>query len=226
MSEPLVTASFAAERRRLVGEVDWPRMEATRLSGGTSGVRAQAFATLVSAFRADPVERWLYPGDQEYETFFPGFLAAFGGEAFTQGTVWRLDDFAAVALWLPPSAEPDADEIVRVLMTTVDQARHRDTMAALEEMDAEHPRYPHWYLPWFGVEANLQGAGLGGALMVECLRAVDETGLPAYLETPNPRTITFYERYGFRVIGSTHTTDCPVITFMLREAEAVQHGAQ
>ncbi len=123
--------SHAAEGRWLVGDVDWRRMEATRLSGGTSGERAQAFATLVSAFRADPVERWLYPGDQEYETFFPGFLAAFGGEAFTQETVWRLDDFAAVALWLPPSAEPDADEIVRVLMTTVDRARHRDTMAAL-----------------------------------------------------------------------------------------------
>ena len=67
-----------------------------------------------------------------------------------------------------------------------------------------------------GVEARAQGSGLGGTLMVNCLRAVDETGLRAYLETPNPRTISFYERYGFRVTGSTYT-DCPVITFMLRE---------
>ena len=100
---------------------------------------------------------------------------------------------------------------------TTDEARHGDTMACLEQMDAAHPRYPHWYLPWFGVEATAQGSGLGGTLMVNCLRAVDETGLRAYLETPNPRTISFYERYGFRVTGSTHTADCPVITFMLRE---------
>jgi GNAT superfamily N-acetyltransferase len=92
-------------------------------------------------------------------------------------------------------------------------------MAALEQMAAAHPRSPHWYLPWFGVTASSQGSGLGGALMVDCLRVVDETGLPAYLETPNARTISFYERYGFQVTGSTHTRDCPVITFMLRAGE-------
>jgi GNAT superfamily N-acetyltransferase len=192
-------------------------MEATRLSGGTQEDQARTFATLLSAFRLDPVERWLYPDERDYDQFFPSFLAAFGGEAFAHDTVWRLDDFSAVALWLSPSVEPDADEIVRVLMTTVDEARHWDTMAALEQMDAAHPRYPHWYLPLFGVEARAQGSGLGGTLMLDCLRAVDETGLPAYLETPNPRTISFYERYGFRVTGSTHTPHCPVITFMLRE---------
>ena len=196
-------------------------MVVTRLSGGTAEDQAKTFATLLSAFRADPVERWLYPDEHDYDEFFPAFLAAFGGEAFAHDTVWQLDDFAAVALWLAPGADPDADEIVRVLMTTVDEARHGDTMACLEQMDAAHPRYPHWYLPWFGVEARAQGSGLGATLMVNCLRAVDETGLRAYLETPNPRTISFYERYGFRVSGSTHTADCPVITFMLREPPPV-----
>ncbi len=83
-------------------------------------------------------------------------------------------------------------------------------------------KYPHWYLPWFGVGARVQGSGLGATLMVDCLRAVDETGLPAYLETPNPRTISFFERFGFRVTGSTESRDCPVITFMLREPESSQ----
>ena len=192
-------------------------MEATHLSGASREDRTKAFATLLSAFRADPVERWLYPDEQDYDEFFPAFLAAFGGEAFAHDTVWRLDDFAAVALWLPPNTEPDAGEIVRVLMTTVDESRHSDTMAAIEQMDAAHPQFPHWYLPWFGVDARWQGTGLGGTLLSECLRAVDETELPAYLETPNPRTISFYEQHGFRVTGSTRTADCPLITFMLRE---------
>jgi GNAT superfamily N-acetyltransferase len=198
-------------------------VEATRLSRGSREDRAKTFATLLSAFRADPVERWLYPDERDYDEFFPAFLAAFGGEAFAHDTVWLLDDFAAVALWLSPSTEPDADEIVRVLMTTVDESRHGDTMAALEQMDAAHPRYPHWYLPWFGVDARLQGTGLGGMLLTDCLCAVDETELPAYLETPNPRTISFYERHGFRVTGSTRTADCPLITFMLREPNPGPH---
>ena len=180
------------------------------------------YATLLSAFRADPVERWLYPDEHDYEEFFPAFLAAFGGAAFAGDTVWRLDDFAAVALWLPPGVEPDADGIVEALISTVDKVRHDETLAALEQMEAAHPRYPHWYLPWFGVEARMQGSGLGATLMADCLRAVDETGLAAYLETPNPRTISFYERCGFRVTGSTRSRDCPVITFMSREPVSSQ----
>lgn len=192
-------------------------VKATRVSGATPEERDKAFATLLSAFRADPVERWLYPGDDEYAEQFPLFLAAFGGEAFVHDTVWQLDDFAGVAWWFPPQTEPDGDEVVRVLMTTVDRSRHGDTMLALEQMGTAHPRSPHWYLPWFGVHAELQGTGRGATLMAACLEAVDETALPAYLETPNPRTIPFYERHGFQVTGSTKTEQCPEVTFMLRQ---------
>jgi GNAT superfamily N-acetyltransferase len=199
-------------------------VEATRLSRATREERAKTLATLMSAFRADPVERWLYPADNDYDKHFPEFLAAFGGPAFVHDTVWRLEDFAAVALWLPPGVNADGDEIVRVLMTTVDRSRRGDTLVAIEQMDAAHPRFGHWYLPWFGVVATLQGTGLGGTLLARCLRAVDETGLPAYLETPNPRTIAFYQRHGFQVTGTTRTEDCPPITFMLRQpSPSVQH---
>jgi GNAT superfamily N-acetyltransferase len=195
-------------------------VEVTRLSGATSEERSRTLATLLSAFRADPVERWLYPDEKDYDEHFPEFLAAFGGEAFAHDTVWRSDDYAAVAMWLPPGAEPDGDEIVRVLMTTVDRARHSETMAAIQQMDAAHPRYPHWYLPWLGVDARVQGTGLGSTLMARSLESVDDTGLPAYLETPDPLTVPFYERHGFRVIGSTRTEDCPTITFMLRKPQS------
>jgi GNAT superfamily N-acetyltransferase len=191
-------------------------VKATRVSGGTRAQRVKSFATLVSAFRADPVERWLYPGD-EYAEQFPLFLAAFGGEAFNHDTVWQVDDFAGVALWFPPETEPDGSEVVRVLRTTVDRIRLDDTLVALDQMETAHPRFPHWYLPWFGVDAELQGTGRGGRLLTACLEAVDETALPAYLETPNPRTIPFYERHGFQITGSTETDDCPPITFMLRQ---------
>ena len=47
-----------------------------------------AFATLVLAFAADPVERWLYPEAHKYLTHFPTFLSAFDGKATTG--IWRL----------------------------------------------------------------------------------------------------------------------------------------
>ena len=64
-------------------------MVVTRLSGGIPEDQAKTFATLLSAFRADPVERWLYPDEHDYDEFFPAFLAAFGGEAFPHDTVWN-----------------------------------------------------------------------------------------------------------------------------------------
>ena len=35
-----------------------------------------------------------------------------------------------------------------------------DTFAVLGQVDAAHPAYSHWYLPWFAVDTALQGRGL------------------------------------------------------------------
>lgn len=180
--------------------------------------QASVYGTLVSAFADDPVERWLYPDQRQYRAEFPRFLAAFGGRAFDEGTVWRLGAFSAVALWLPPGAEPDGDAIISVLAESVAPEQHDDTFAVLGQMAAAHPTEPHWYLPWFGVDAALQGKGLGSELMEPCLGIVDQTNLPVYLETPNPRTIPFYERHGFAVTGRAQAGACPPIVFMWRPA--------
>ncbi len=180
--------------------------------------KARAFATLVSAFRDDPVERWLYPEAEQYLTHFPEFLAAFGGKAFEEETVWRLGDFSGVAMWLPPGAASDGDAIVAVLRDTLSPTQHDDTFSVLDQMDRAHPEYPHWYLPWFGVDTADQGRGLGSELMVHCLSIIDGTHLPAYLETPNPRTISFYQRHGFQVGGEAQAGACPPIAFMSRAA--------
>jgi hypothetical protein len=60
-------------------------------------------------------------------------------------------------------------------------------------------------------------AAFGGAqLLAHGLDRVDADGLPAYLETPNPRTIPFYERHGFAVTGQARAGACPPVTCMLR----------
>jgi GNAT superfamily N-acetyltransferase len=178
----------------------------------------RAFATLLLAFAADPVERWLYPEAHQYLTHFPTFLSAFGGKAFAEKTVWRLGAFSGVALWLPPHVNLDGDAIVAVLTGTVAPPKHDDTFAVLGQMDDAHPKDPHWYLPWFGVDPIVQGRGLGGELMEHCLKVVDEDHLPAYLDSPNPRNIAFYQRFGFVVTGEAQAGACPPMISMLRHA--------
>lgn len=178
--------------------------------------QARVIATLVSAFIADPVERWLFPEPLQYLTHFPVFTAAFGGTAFEMHTAWAIEGCAAVALWIPPGAEPDAEAIVTVLKATVSVEKQEDTFSVLEQMDAAHPRDPHWYMPWLGVDCARQGAGLGATLLEQCLARVDKDHLPAFLETPNPRTVPFYERHGFVVTRVSQAGACPPMTSMLR----------
>jgi ribosomal protein S18 acetylase RimI-like enzyme len=180
--------------------------------------RARVIATIVSAFADDPVERWMFPEDDAYLAHFPAFVAAFAGEAFSRGTVHESGDRSAVAVWLPPGAVPDGEAIESVLSRGVAPAKHADTFAVLGQMDAAHPDFPHWYLPWLGVRRDLRGHGHGGELLRDGLARVDADRLPAYLETPNPRTVPFYERHGFAVVGVARAGACPPVTLMLRPA--------
>jgi ribosomal protein S18 acetylase RimI-like enzyme len=180
------------------------------------GEEQRALDVLVTAFTADPVIRWLYPDATGYLTFFSAFLRAFGGKAFTSHTVWRLGEFEAVALWFPPHVEPDGDAVIAEITQSVAPDQHADCFALLDQMGAAHPTMPHWYLPWFGVDGARQGRGIGSQLLRNCLRFVDQDHLPAYLESPNPRNIPFYERHGFEITGVSQAGACPPVYSMLR----------
>jgi GNAT superfamily N-acetyltransferase len=181
--------------------------------------RPQAISTVVAAFIDDPVERWMYPEEEEYLARFPDFVAALGGSALDEQTAWRLDEHPAVALWLAPGAEPDGDAIVKLLSETVSTDKHEDMFSVLEQMDDAHPTFAHWYLPWLAVEPRSQGEGLGARLLEQSLAIVDESRLPAFLETPNPRNIPFYKRHGFAVSSRAQAGSCPPVTSMLRAAQ-------
>jgi ribosomal protein S18 acetylase RimI-like enzyme len=192
-------------------------MSRQRFSPVAESEQGRALETLVSAFTADPVIRWLYPDAAQHRAHFPEFVAAFGGKGFAEQTVWNLGEFSAVALWLSPGTEPDGEMILTVLTETVSSEQHADTLSVVDQVGEAHPTFPHWYLPWFGVDAALQGKDIGSELMKQCLRIVDDH-LPAYLETRNPRNIPFYERHGFEVTGEARAGVCPPVAFMLRAA--------
>jgi ribosomal protein S18 acetylase RimI-like enzyme len=183
-----------------------------------ANIQASAISTIVLGFAADPMARWVWPDSSEYLRFMPQFAKAFGGRAFEHGTAYVTEGARAAALWLPPGVEPD-EAAMGAVMTQAPRPEIADDMGCVLRGMAEHsPREPHWYLPLIAADPNWIGQGLGTLLMKHALRRCDQEGVAAYLESSNPRNISFYERHGFRIIGQIQHGSSPTMTPMLRTA--------
>ena len=62
------------------------------------------------------------------------------------------------------------------------------------------PKEPHWHVGPIGVVPELQGQGVGTALLSSFLEMADQDGHFAYLETDVDRNVPLYEKFGFSVI--------------------------
>jgi GNAT superfamily N-acetyltransferase len=63
-------------------------------------------------------------------------------------------------------------------------------------------REPHWHVGPVGVDAPLQGQGIGSALLADFCVRVDREHALAYLETDKPENVRFYERFGFATVSA------------------------
>lgn len=181
--------------------------------------RAMVIDTVTLGFASDPFVRWMLPGAASYLEAFPLMIEAFGGGAIGAGSAYLADEGKAAALWIPPGLESDDDGIGEMLGANVPEDLQEDARTIFAEMDAYHPDdAPCWFLPLISADPAWLGQGLGGALMKHALRRVDEDGLPAYLESSNPRNISLYQRHGFEVLGEIQHGNSPIVTPMLRPA--------
>lgn len=69
----------------------------------------------------------------------------------------------------------------------------------MNKREARDPHEPHWHIGPIGVRPQLQGRGVGKALLKMFLTRIDDVGSPAFLETDVDRNVEFYETLGFAV---------------------------
>jgi ribosomal protein S18 acetylase RimI-like enzyme len=191
-------------------------MAVPEVKSADASIRENAIGTIVLGFAADPMARWAWPESSEYLRTMPRFVNAFGGQAFEHGTAYVTEGARAAALWLPPGVEPDEAEMGAIMEKTLRPEIAEDIGVVMKGMAEHHPLEPHWYLPVIAADPNWIGQGLGAVLMKHALRRCDEEGVAAYLESSNPRNISFYERHGFEIIGKIQSGSSPVLTPMLR----------
>jgi ribosomal protein S18 acetylase RimI-like enzyme len=89
--------------------------------------------------------------------------------------------------------------MVRIWTTALPRA-----FTMMRQRQAHDPSHAHWHIGPVGVRPDLQGHGIGKALLATFLATADEQGLPAFLETDVDRNVTLYEKFGFTVTSQQH----------------------
>lgn len=174
---------------------------------------------LHAAFRDDPVQRWLFPGERAYEGRGLANFELMVRRTLEVGVVHAGAGLEGAALWLPPGRDllerPGGTRFgwQSLLLLRSGIARGARFFSLLAR---HHPREPHWYLPVLGTAPELQGRGVGSALLRELLARSDAEGLPAYLESSKERNIPFYRSHGFEVQGELRAPGGPTVWPMLR----------
>jgi GNAT superfamily N-acetyltransferase len=185
-----------------------------------------AVAVLTSAFAEDPTWAWVFPDPALRPAQHAWLWRQFVEGARRYPWVWLSADRAATAVWVPPGGTDWSPEQEAELEEWIEQlpgeARDR-ARAAVELFEAAHPRdEPHYFLSLLGTHAAHRGKGIGFGLLADNLRAVDEAGMPAYLEASNPDNVVLYQRFGFQPHGSFVLPDGPRVVTMWREPGPVR----
>lgn len=182
-----------------------------------------ALCTVLSrAFEDDPVAAHLIPSDRRR----PAGLRAFfrlqlRKDLLPYGGVFTTEERTGAALWAPPGKP--APRGLRMLLSVVPVApyvvgRHFSrTVRSLAQIEAVHPREPHWYLATLGTDPSCQGRGIGSALLQPVLQRCDAEGVRAYLESSKESNVPFYRRHGFEVTGEVRLPGGPAVWTMWRD---------
>lgn len=177
---------------------------------------------LARAFVDDPVAAHLIPSHRRrprgLRTFFRLQLTK---DLLPHGGVFTTEDRAGAALWAPPGKPvPRGLAMLLGVLPVAPYVVGRNfsrTIRCLAQIEAIHPREPHWYLATLGTDPPRQGRGIGSALLQPVLERCDAEGVRAYLESSKEANVPFYRRQGFEVTGEVRLPGGPPVWTMWRD---------
>ncbi len=169
------------------------------------------------AFVHEPMMFWPMGSSGDVAARFAGCFASFREVALPLGLVWEAGQADAVAVWVSPEQRGGWDghpwDQPQILAVAEDGGRRYE---AFWEWVATHdPVEPSWQLDTIAVEPELQGRGIGRALIEAGLARVRADGASASLSTGTQANVAIYGRCGFRVYHEAHAPDGgPRVWFM------------
>jgi ribosomal protein S18 acetylase RimI-like enzyme len=176
-----------------------------------------AVDTLARAFADYPYTRHVIAADGHEERIrrFQELCLTRIGRVY--GRVWVADGGRAVAVWSVPGQDPSPAfaELGPVLGEL-----SGDRAAASEAADAAlapyRPEEPGWFLDTVATAPEVQGRGLGAAVLAPGIEEAERAGYPVFLETSSEANVRFYERLGFTVTAEVPLPDGGPRTWCMR----------
>lgn len=171
-------------------------------------VMQQARDVLVRSFLDDPISKFYITDCNKRLTLLTGLYQGVIRHGVQQHSVFTLPGkVRATAVWVMPGQETTSvlDMLRLSMVKTVLRVgiawafRTLSYVEIADKMRAQLAPQPHLYLYMLGVDPAYQNSGLGSQLIAPMLEKADSEHLPVYLETFNPRTLSFYKRHGFEV---------------------------
>ena len=169
---------------------------------------AEAADALSQAFHDDPLQSYTFPDPEERRRLSPAHFTAILRYGLLTGQVFTgVEQGSGAAVWMPPGVEGTPEIVEAAGLTRLPETIGAGAAGRFSRMidyaEAVHHRdmtTPHWYVMVVGVAPAFQGQGYGRAFLQPMLDRAEIEGLPCYLETTQPKNVTFYQRLGFRVL--------------------------
>jgi GNAT superfamily N-acetyltransferase len=154
---------------------------------------------IAQAFFGLPPSRWLVSDPAARRAIFPAYFRIYVEHAIASGIVHTTADRTAAAVWLPtgtglPGPPPGYDQ----RLATVTGPHYARFAAFDTALERNHPAgNAHHHLALVAVDPGHQGHGTGSMLLRAHHAALDDGGIPAYLEAATVRTRRLYQRHGY-----------------------------
>jgi len=214
---------IAAERFRVVERLDLPPGHTIVEPAPPAEVPVLA-GVLARAFVRDPMVAWPMVSDADLVARIRRMFEVVDSAFAAEGWMYRAGNGLGAMTLLPPDsddrqAEIDATIAPSVLPLAPDAGERYERLWSWIAQSVPGER--HWLLDQLAVEPAAQGRGIGAAMLRFAIERARADGLPLFLETGVRANVSFYERFGFRVMLEGDVPgDGPRIWFMRRDPRA------
>ncbi len=157
---------------------------------------------LVDGFMDNPVLAWVFQDEVTRADGIRGYVEVFRKAYGDHGVLEVEAGGEGAALWAAPGTPPLGGEDAAALVALLQRFNGERTNLVLSTLGAiVAPTEPHWYLNVIAARRGSRSRGIGARLLEPFLERADREGVGIYLESSNPKNLSFYRRYAFENFG-------------------------